>query len=134
MLTIPQVKKVVKLIPKENHTVETVCEIAKKVSTIIERNHRYSCGLEKLDITGPWSYKKMPQPNPKASGFFESPDGQNGEFYYALLDVGFEHHFRNAEYHWGVRKGNIILTNTEGDIDVFERPIRDYKSPQKTIE
>lgn len=123
MLKQSEIKKTLKLI-KGGETVWNICEIATAVSKILEKNHRYSCGLESLEVKdGKWSYNGIEQPNQKAGGFFESPDGQNGEFYYALKDVGMEHHFFNAEYHWGVRKGNIILTYTEGDIDVFERPV-----------
>lgn len=105
-------------------------EIAKAVSLMVQKRHRYFCGLESLEISdSKWSYRGVEQPNPKARGFFLSPDSQNGEFYWMLRAAGFQHHFRMAEYHWGVRKGNIILTYTEGDVDVFEEPVG-YKSPK----
>ncbi len=96
----------------DKNTVEYVVAAAHFVSKLIEKRHRYSCGIEQLEIGE----------NGKAIGFFNSPDSQNGEFYYALRDVGFGHHFRMAEYHWGVRKGNIILTYTEGDLAVYVEP------------
>ena len=133
MLNIPQVKKILPA-TKKDQTVESVCKIIETVSEMINRKYRYGCGITELSVSNTsWSYKGVDQPNDKATGFFESPDGQNGEFYYALLDVGFSHHFRNAEYHWGVRMGNIIVSYTEGDIDVFEKPSNDYKSPQETF-
>lgn len=122
MLNEKDIKKTLKLISK-NETVFAIGEIATAVSKILEKSYKYSCGLTHLDGGHKWSHNGIKQPTTKASGFFESPDGQNGEFYYALKDIGMEHHFFNAEYHWGVRKGNIILTYTEGDIDIFERPV-----------
>ena len=126
---IKRINAMIKAVGEPNHTVGTVVEIARAVSTLIEQNHRYSCGLETGILANRWSFKGVEQPNVKASGFFNSPDSQNGEFYYALKKVGLRHHFYNAEYHWGVRLGKIILTYTEGDVDVFEEPVG-YKSPK----
>jgi hypothetical protein len=98
-----------------NHTVGTIVGLAVAVSNkIIEPRHRYSCGVERLEVGE----------NGKAIGFFNSPDGQNGEFFRALLSVGCQRHFYKAEYHWGVRKGNIILTYTEGDLAVYVEPTK----------
>lgn len=125
---IEHFRKVVKAIGAD-HTVGTMITVAQEVSKLIEKDHRYACGLETGIVEGRWSYKGIEQPNTKASGFFNSPDGQNGEFYYALKQVGCLHHFYMAEYHWGVRLGKIILTYTEGDIDIFEEPVG-YKAPK----
>jgi len=129
MLEINEVKRIVKNYKTTPVTVEGVARIAEQVSKLVERRYRYSCGLEEFRFTEKWSYNFVEQPNAKIYGFFNSPDGQNGEFYWALRDVGFAHHFRMAEYHWGVRMGKIILTYTEGDVDVFEEPVG-YKSPK----
>ena len=104
---------------RANETVGAVVALAQKVSKLVEKRHRYACGIERLEVNE----------SGKGVGFFLSPDGQNGEFYYALLDVGFRHHFRVAEYHWGVRLGKIILTYTEGDLAVFVEP-EGYKAPK----
>ena len=132
MLEIKQVKQALKSLAQvQEVSVESVVNIAKIVSREVAKKHRYNCGIDTLEISdSKWFYKGIEQPNPKARGFFESPDGQNGEFYYSLKDVGFTHHFYMAEYYWGVKKGNVILTYTEGDLDVFERPIGNYQSPK----
>jgi hypothetical protein len=131
MLDTKDIKKITTLGRNDykQKTLESVVHLAQLVNQVLIKKHRYSCGLESLEIsTNKWSYRGIEQPNPKAHGFFNSPDGQNGEFYWALRDAGFAHHFRMAEYHWGVRMGKIILTYTEGDVDIFEEPVG-YKSP-----
>ena len=108
-----EVRNVMKAV-EGNQTVGTVVAIAIAVSKIVEKRHRYSCGIERLEV----------QENGKGVGFFNSPDYQNSEFYDALREAGFGPHFRKAPYHWGVRKGNIILTYTEGDLAVYVEPTK----------
>lgn len=132
MLETKDIKKITTLGRNDykQKTLESVVHLAQLVNQVLVKKYRYSCGLESLEIsTGKWLYRGIEQPNPKARGFFNSPDGQNGAFYYALRDAGFQHHFYMAEYHWGVRMGDVILTYTEGDIDVFERP-ETYQHPK----
>lgn len=102
-------------------TVEYAVAAALFISKLVEKRHRYSCGIERLEINE----------SGKGVGFFNSPDSQNGEFYYALCELVFRNHFRVAEYYWGVRLGNskILLTYTEGDIAVFVEP-EGYKPPK----
>lgn len=114
MLEIKDIKKALSVLSKtekgQEVDVAIVIKVAKAVSQILEKRHRYTCGIESLEINE----------NGNGVGFFLSPDGQNGEFYYALIDVGFRRHFYQAEYHWGVRKGDIVLTYTEGDLSVYK--------------
>jgi hypothetical protein len=123
MTEISEMKRIAKLVDaiKVNETVGAVVAVAEAVSKVVEKRHRYNCGLERLEVGE----------SGKAYGFFNSPDGQNGEYFSALKEVGFRHHFYQAEYYWGVRLGNskIILTYTEGDIAIFVEPVS-YQAPK----
>ncbi|UOF78925.1 hypothetical protein [Caudoviricetes sp.] len=121
MLDIKEVKKVIHLQEKfiDPTTIYFVIAAAEMISKFIEKRHRYTCGLEEIKVTE----------QGKAFGFFQSPDGQNGEFFYALIDAGFRRHFYQAEYYWAVAKGDIILQYTEGDISIFKKP-EGYKAPK----
>ena len=84
-------------------------EELKKANKTITNRHRYSCGLEEEDAE---------LKDGRATFFFNSPDGQNGELYYELKKLGWRHSKYEAEYHWSVRKDNCKITYVEGDIYV----------------
>jgi hypothetical protein len=77
----------------------------------IRKRHRYFCGLvtdEEKDNIGCGDL------------FFESPDGQNGELYMELKNMGYRNAGYNAEYYWKVRKDGFMVEFTEGDIYIKE--------------
>lgn len=81
----------------------------------IEAKHRYPSGLEiheRENIHGvPTNYL-----------FFNSPDGQNGELYAELKNMGYCNAGYTAQYHWKIKKynSNWYISYTEGDISVFK--------------
>jgi hypothetical protein len=78
-----------------------------KADKKIKKNHRYNCGLlESTEGIGIGDF------------FFESPDGQNGELYYKLKELGWRHSMYKAEYYWRVSKNGLFLTYCEGDISI----------------
>jgi len=52
--------------------------------------------------------------------FFESPDGQNGQLYYELRELGWSQGGFDAPYHWKIVKNGVMIQFTEGDIYVKE--------------
>ena len=78
-----------------------------KADKIIKKRARYSCGLTSDE------YRKEIG---CGDFFFESPDGQNGQLFYELLNLGYRQSGFNAEYFWGVSKDGIRISYTEGDI------------------
>lgn len=78
----------------------------KQADRIIKKRTRYACGLEEdADIK-----------EERASFFFHSPDGQNGELYYELIKLGWRNSGHNAPYYWGVSKHGVRIQYTEGDV------------------
>jgi hypothetical protein len=80
-----------------------------KADKIIKKRHRYSCGL-------------VSEVEKAAIGcgdlFFESPDGQNGELYSELRNLGYSMGRFNAGYDWKISKNGIQISYCEGDIYV----------------
>lgn len=96
----------------ERHLKEAEQEL-KDADRKIKKRHRYICGLvseEKKEGLGIGDF------------FFESPDGQNAELYYALREKGWINSGYNAPYSWGVSKNGVKITYTEGDISI--RPLK----------
>ena len=58
----------------DKETVEYVVAAAEHVSRLLEKQYRYACGLEGINILE----------SGNGRGFFNSPDGQNGAYYYVL--------------------------------------------------
>lgn len=81
-------------------------EDLKKADRIIKKRHRYTCGLE----------EDSEVKEERASFFFQSPDGQNGELFYELRKLGWRNAGHNAEYYWKVSKDGVQISYTEGDI------------------
>jgi len=75
----------------------------------IKRAHRYTCGL--VDDAQAETLKSG-----SAYFFFESPDGQNGELFYALKELGYRASGYTAPYDWAVSKDGVRIKYTEGDI------------------
>lgn len=77
----------------------------------IKRRTKYKCGLvseqEKAGL-GCGDY------------FFESPDGQNGELYYELQELGYSSGGYNAPYYWKIVKDGWQIAYIEGDIYIKE--------------
>lgn len=86
---------------------DRVIEDLKKANQQIVKRHRYSCGLASEEVRASIGCGDL---------FFESPDGQNGELYYELKKLGWRNAGYSAEYYWKVRKGNWLISFTEGDI------------------
>ncbi len=96
-----------------------------KADRTIKKRHRYQCGLERpavkgvsVDSFGISTDSVVPE---RLRTFFLSPDGQNGELYYALRGLGFSHAKRDAEYYWVVRdhKTGWCISYTEGDVEIY---------------
>lgn len=87
----------------------------------IKRKHRYPCGLETETLAGELQSNTGVHAD-RARYFFSSPDGQNGELYYALRALGLESAGYNAEYYWKLRdpKTGWMLSYTEGDVDIYQ--------------
>ena len=78
----------------------------------IKKRHKYHCGMESLR---PATYGY--------SSFFLSPDGQNGELYSELIKMKYRSAGFNAPYFWKVRKGQVFITYTEGDVSIYKREL-----------
>lgn len=78
-------------------------------NAIIIKRHRYACGIE------PNEYAEGLKDD-RARFFFSSPDGQNGELFYELRNLGWRNSGYNAEYFWKVSKDGVFINYTEGDI------------------
>jgi hypothetical protein len=85
----------------------------KKVDEIIKSKHRYSCGFE---YEGGILLASIT--DEKARLFFNSPDGQNGELYYALRNLGYHNARYTANYDWKVFKDGAEISYVEGDVYV----------------
>ena len=90
-----------------------IIDLLNTADKAIKAKHRYFCGLEKPAEAG----------GERLRVFFQSPDGQNGELYYALRELGLVDAGYNAPYHWKLREYGTgwFLTYTEGDVDVHVR-------------
>ncbi len=77
----------------------------------IQARHRYHCGIEEI---------RYNDEGTKATTFFLSPDGQNGELFYELCRNGFQKAGYGAEYFWKVRNGDVYISYTEGDVSIYE--------------
>lgn len=107
-------------IPMVEMTKGEVIFCLKEANKKVRKNHTYFCGLvpEEQDLTG---YK-----DDKATFFFESPDGQNGELYYTLRSMGWKHRMYDAEYYWTLYKGGYEINYCEGDVYIRkERKLTD---------
>lgn len=98
---------------------EQAIQDLKTANRVIKKRHRYNCGLMDEDRTE--GIKES-----RADFFFESPDGQNGELYYELRNMGWRNSGYNAEYYWGVSKDGFHIQYTEGD--VYVRPLEALKT------
>lgn len=77
----------------------------------ITKRHKYSCGLEADSI--------QTRHNGTVRAFFSSPDYQNEELYHDLKSHGYTHSMYEARYYWRVRRGDMFIAYTEGDIDIY---------------
>jgi len=75
---------------------------------LVTKNHKYSCGVD-IDIEKEFK-------DERADFFFNSPDRQDGELYYALKKLGWLNKKYEAPYYWQVRRDKVIISYTEGDI------------------
>ena len=100
---------------------ENLIALLKKADTIIKKRHRYSCGLV-ADPVAQGLQGDSGIKEDRARFFFESPDGQNGELYYVLRELGLVNAGYVAEYHWKLREKGTgwFLTYTEGDVDIYQ--------------
>lgn len=89
-------------------------EDLKKADRVIKKSHRYVCGLT----------EKFDGKDERADFFFESPDGQNGELYYLLKDIGWKHRKYDAQYYWIVYKNDFEICYTEGDVYIRKSKIK----------
>ncbi len=96
----------------EQKTLDDILSILENANSNIIKNHNYSCGLE---------YVEKSKDEDRAVGFFESPDAQNGELYYALIEAKGRRSKHEADYYWRVRIGDYFIGYTEGDISVFHK-------------
>lgn len=75
----------------------------------IKKRHRYACGIEQ-------EADAEQLKDGKASLFFSSPDGQNGELYFELQKLGWSGGGYKAPYDWRISKDGDIIQYCEGDI------------------
>ena len=76
----------------------------------IVKDEKYDCGIQSIrkSKTG-WT------------GFFLSPDGQNGKLQIRLIARGWKNAGYNSEYYWKVKKENIFISYVEGDINIYQK-------------
>jgi len=89
-------------------TINDAIKLLKEADRKIKKAHRYACGLEEE--------RAEDLKDERATFFFNSPDGQNGELFYKLKELGFRTSGYNAQYDWGVSKDGVKIKYTEGDI------------------
>jgi hypothetical protein len=80
-----------------------------KADKAIKKEYRYFCGIES-------DAQSQDLKCEKASFFFLSPDGQNGELLSELQNMGYKVSMFNAEYYWRVSKSDVSIEYIEGDI------------------
>lgn len=80
-----------------------------KANKKVTSKTRYSCGI----MESPEGIKED-----RAQFFFESPDGQDYEFFAALRGLGWADAGFNAPYYWNVIKDGIKISYVEGDVYV----------------
>lgn len=76
---------------------------------IIQSRTNYSCGLDHEWRDGTTS----------STSFFNSPDGQNGQLFYELKNLGYRNSGYSAEHSWKVSKDGIAIAYSEGDISIY---------------
>ena len=81
-------------------------------SDVIAARHRYACGLE----------REWQDFSTYSRNFFLSPDGQNGELYSELRNMGYLPSGYKAPYHWGVSTHGLRIEFVEGDVYIKEIP------------
>lgn len=90
-------------------TKESAISDLKSANTKIIKRHRYFCGLVSDEQKNNIGCEEF---------FFESPDGQNGELYHTLREMGWKHQKYDSEYYWKVQKMGFTISYTEGDISI----------------
>lgn len=95
-------------------SITTTLADIKRADIAIKKRHRYACGIESDEVADQL----------KSGGarlFFTSPDGQNGELYRELRELGWRHSHYAAEYHWKLKKEGDEIHYTEGDIYIITK-------------
>jgi hypothetical protein len=88
---------------------DTILSDIQKANKKVIGHYRYKCGIAPSDIANTLK-------DSKARFFFESPDGQNYEFYMALMDLGYKEKFFKAPYYWEIEKDGFSVNYVEGDL------------------
>jgi hypothetical protein len=91
-------------------TREHIVQDIRKASQAIQKRHRYTCGVVSDELREQIGCGDL---------FFESPDGQNGELYIELRNMGYKNGGYNAEYFWKVITDGWVVAYTEGDITIY---------------
>ncbi len=91
----------------ENFNLEQVHADIFKANDAVKSRYKYQCGIVDEQTKRELGIGDL---------FFESPDGQNGELYNELRNLGWINAGYACEYDWRVRKGIYKITYTEGDL------------------
>lgn len=97
---------------QENYLNWAISEL-EKCDRQIKKRYRYACGIVKKEIAD--QLKET-----RATMFFESPDGQNLDLFYLLLERGWRSVKYSAGYHWAVENNWMQIEYVEGDIYIKE--------------
>lgn len=81
----------------------------KTISDDLMERAGYRCGVESIKMTGR-GFKT----------FFLSPDRQDGSLYLTLIKMKYRHKKFDAPYHWQVERGGVIISYTEGDVEIYK--------------
>ncbi len=81
----------------------------------IAKRHKYNCGIET-------DQQAKELKDDRATFFFLSPDRQDSELYQELKNLKWLNKKYEAGYYWQVRKDDIIISYTEGDVYITIKP------------
>lgn len=96
---------------KNTPTIQQAIQDLKDANTRVASRHNYFCGLEHDSI--------KVRDNGSVRAFFHSPDYQRAELYHDLRAHGYTHSMMEADYYWRVRRGDLFIGYTEGDVDIY---------------
>ncbi len=97
-------------------TIEEAFDDLKTADLKVKRKHRYPCGLNDS-----FEKKKDDKENEWIRVSFNSPDYQNAELFFALIDLGWSKSMYDAPYLWTIRKRGVYIIYKPGDVYIVKK-------------
>lgn len=96
-------------------TIEEAFNDLKTADLEVKRKHRYPCGL------GGSFERKDGKENEWIRVSFNSPDYQNAELFFALIDLGWSKSKYDAPYFWTTRKRGVYIHYLPGKVYIAKK-------------